>query len=167
MEKIAVSPTLIWYYHICKREVWLMAHQIVPDQDNTNINIGRTIAEHSYSRQRKEIRVGSAVIDVWEKDGDEFVISEVKKSSRFKESARWQLTYYLYLLKTEAGIDARGQLRFPEEKKTESVKLTDEACKQIEEICAEIQKIIGHDRPPALEKTKYCRKCGYFEYCWV
>lgn len=26
-----VTGTLIWYYYICKREVWLMFHQIAPD----------------------------------------------------------------------------------------------------------------------------------------
>ncbi len=32
--EIHVNGTLIWYYFICQREVWLMGHQLNPDEDN-------------------------------------------------------------------------------------------------------------------------------------
>jgi len=162
-----ISPYVVQAHFICKRQVWLISHQILPDQYNEYIDIGRTIAKHSYPRKRKEIRLAHAVIDVWEKDGWDFVVSEVKKSSRAKESARMQLLYYLYLLEREAGIKARGELRFPEEKRKEEVVLTEQAVAEIEKICADIRKIVSRDTPPPLEKNKYCRKCGYREYCWV
>jgi hypothetical protein len=38
-----VNGTLIWYYYICKRQVWLMAHALVPDQEDDNIRQGRDI----------------------------------------------------------------------------------------------------------------------------
>ncbi|RKX92245.1 MAG: CRISPR-associated protein Cas4, partial [Spirochaetes bacterium] len=41
-----IIPTLIWYYYICPREVWLMAHEINPEQDNPLVEIGRTFHEH-------------------------------------------------------------------------------------------------------------------------
>jgi CRISPR-associated exonuclease Cas4 len=40
-----VNGTLVWYYSICKREVWLMSRNISPDQRDTNIDIGRFIHE--------------------------------------------------------------------------------------------------------------------------
>ena len=54
-----VNGTLMWYYMICKREVWLMSRNIVPDQKDTNIDIGRFIHETSYTRNKKEIEFGN------------------------------------------------------------------------------------------------------------
>lgn len=48
-----VNGTHIWYYFICKREVWLIAHQIAADQEDDNLEIGRFISETSYQRQKK------------------------------------------------------------------------------------------------------------------
>lgn len=48
-----VNGTLFWYYNICKREVWLMTHQIVPDQQNDNISFGRFLHETTYQRNKK------------------------------------------------------------------------------------------------------------------
>ena len=53
------------------------------------------------------------------------VVGEVKKTSKFKESARMQLLYYLKQLK-DMGIQATGFLAFPKEKKKEEIILTAE-----------------------------------------
>jgi len=29
-----ITGTLIWYYYICPREVWLMAHELNPNQED-------------------------------------------------------------------------------------------------------------------------------------
>ncbi|NWF99168.1 MAG: Dna2/Cas4 domain-containing protein, partial [Nitrospirae bacterium] len=31
---MTLPATLIWYYYICHREVWLMSRQLTPWQDN-------------------------------------------------------------------------------------------------------------------------------------
>ena len=128
--KIHITGTLIWYYYVCKREVWLMGHQINPDEDNPNIALGRFIHDFSYSRleKRKELNFGHSKIDFLKTDGNEVVVCEVKKSSRHKKSARMQLLFYLNEL-SELGIKARGELRFPQERKIEHVILDDEAKK--------------------------------------
>lgn len=111
-----VTGTLIWYYFICKRETWLMIHQIAPDEEDENLEIGRFIHEYRYQRDKKEIEVDSIKIDKLKKRGGQTIIQEVKKSSKFLESSRNQLLYYLYTLK-QMGIEAKGELLFPEEKK--------------------------------------------------
>jgi CRISPR/Cas system-associated exonuclease Cas4 (RecB family) len=35
-----ITGTLLWYYAICKREVWLMAHSIAPDEENQALEMG-------------------------------------------------------------------------------------------------------------------------------
>ena len=56
----AVTGTLVWYYCVCPRQAWLMARHLVPDEDDTNIEIGRFIHETAYRREKKEITLGHA-----------------------------------------------------------------------------------------------------------
>src|SRR5690606_14034160 len=101
-----VTGTHIWYYFICKREVWLMTHQIEPDQEDVNIEIGRFLSEISYQRHKKEIQIGNLKIDRLRKSGNEIIIGEVKKSSRYEKSAYYQLFYYIESMR-KMGINVR------------------------------------------------------------
>jgi CRISPR-associated exonuclease Cas4 len=93
--QVGVGGTLIWYYFICKRQVWLISHQLTPDQDDTNIAIGRLIDRTAYEREKKELVVGSSKMDIFSIIDGQLVIGEVKKSSRYRDSARMQLAFYL------------------------------------------------------------------------
>ncbi|MCX7641907.1 MAG: CRISPR-associated protein Cas4, partial [Elusimicrobiales bacterium] len=55
--------TLVWYYYICKREVWLMSRNLEPDQSNPFIEIGRILSEDSYKYEKKEIKIDNMVLD--------------------------------------------------------------------------------------------------------
>ena len=123
--EINVSGTLVWYYYICPREVWLIGHQITPDQDNANVSLGRFIQNYSYPRERKELAVGHSKMDVFKIAGGELIIGEVKKTSKYRRSARMQLAFYLDELK-QRGVNAKGELRFPREKQREEVLLDEE-----------------------------------------
>jgi len=165
MEEIEIGGTLIWYYYICRREVWLMGHSIIPDQENDNIIIGKTIDETSYAREKKQINVGHSKIDVLHMENGKIVIGEVKKSSRYRQSARMQLAFYLANLR-ERGIEAEGELRFPKEKLRETVVLDDITQTELEFIQNEIKNIMALPRPLPPEKQKNCANCAYAEYCW-
>lgn len=165
MEDIKINGTLIWYYYICKREVWLMAHNLTPDQDNQYIDLGRFIHENSYTREKKEISLGNIKIDVINKKDGHVLIGEVKKSSRFIESAKMQLAYYLWELKKH-GIEGTGILMFPKERKREEITLTEELIEELKNVEKDILRIIYEPKPYAPEKNKYCRSCGYNEFCW-
>lgn len=160
-----VNGTLIWYYYICKREVWLMGHQIIPDQENDNVLIGKIIAEYSYAREKKEVVVDNIKIDVLELADGKFCISEVKKSSRYKQSAKMQLAFYMSKLK-ERGIEAKGELRFPKEKIREEVVLDPPTEAELLKVAEDITIILNEERPVQPEKQKFCRNCAYAEFCW-
>lgn len=160
-----ITGTYLWYYTICKREVWLLSHQIQADQQDENMDIGRFIHETSYSRDKKEIKIGAGNIDFIRKRNGQYVVSEIKKSSKFLESAKMQLLYYLYDLEKD-GLKAKGEIRIPEEKKVFTIELNKENIKKIEEACTEILKIINMDKPLLPKKIKYCGKCAYQELCW-
>lgn len=161
-----VTGTLVWYYHICKREVWLMARHLVPDQDQENIQIGRIIGENTYPRDKKELDLGNAKLDLIRTENGDLVVGEVKKSSRFVESASKQLLFYLLQLR-EMGINARGELLIPEEKKKINVILDEAGEAEIKSTVQDIELIVSWESAPAPVKNKYCKNCAYSEFCWA
>lgn len=94
---------------------------------------------------------------------------EVKKSSKLKEPARWQLKYYLYLLRKVGGVEAvGGVISYPKEGTREEIELTDEDVRTLEGgALKEIERIISLENPPPAEKKPYCRRCAYRDFCWV
>lgn len=143
-----------------------MARNITPDESDPNIEIGRFIHEQAYRRERKEISLGHIKIDILKRGGNEVIVGEVKKSSKFIDSARMQLLFYLHEL-AELGIEARGELLFPEERKRIAVELDAESNRQLEKIKAEILDIIHLPVPPAPIKEPHCTPCAYREICWA
>lgn len=165
MQDISVTGTLIWYYFICSRQVWLMARQMNPDEDDPNMDLGRFIHEQSYKREKKEISLGNIKIDIMRKDRNQLIIGEVKKSSKFDKSARMQLAYYLWQLE-QLGISARGELYFPKEKKKLEVVLTEELKGELEASVKDILRIAYLEKIPELKKINWCKNCAYKEFCW-
>ncbi len=143
-----------------------MVHNIAADQDNESMDIGRFISEHTYTRNKKEISIGNIKIDRLRKEGEQLIVGEVKKSSTYLKSARFQLLHYLDTLRN-MGIEAKGELLFPEERKKEIVEWSIESKKELDQAIEGIQKIASLPIPPSPGKNIFCRKCAYREYCWA
>lgn len=163
---VRVVGSLVQAYHICPRQAWLMSRQICPDEDNVYLQLGRLIGAQSYGRERKEVRLEHLNIDLVRRGGRDFVVGEVKKSSRAREAARMQLAFYLYELR-EMGIEAEGELLFPEERRRERLILDENLSRQVENLKARILALIGQDKAPLPEKIRFCGKCAYAEFCWA
>lgn len=161
-----VNGTMLWYYNICKREVWLMSREIVPDQDNENIDYGRFLHEHSFKRNDKEISFGNVKFDVVFHSKNELIIGETKKTSKYQEASKWQLMYYLKVL-NDAGINAKGVLLYPEEKKRVNVELDEISLNKLEIMSNEIENISQLESPPEVNNNPFCKNCGYKEYCFA
>ena len=39
-------------------------------------------------------------------------------------------------------------------------------CKRKLWLIKDIEAIINRDKPPSVEKVKYCRNCTYNDFCW-
>ena len=164
-ETLRIGGTLLWYYSICHREVWLLSHSIFADQTDENLTLGRLIDQNSYSREKHQIVFGDNKFDfMTQKDGS-LVISEVKKSSKAEKASMLQLAHYLYELEKE-GITASGLLLYPKEKKQTRVTLTCELRSSLESAYANIKQISAMPYPPLPDKCRFCAKCAYAEYCW-
>ncbi len=162
---LEVNGTMMWYYHICPREVWLIGRQITPYKEDDNMEMGRYISEKSYKRERKEVEIGPVKIDVLSARNGRVVVGEIKKSSKYMESAKMQLLLYLDILQ-KAGIEAEGELRVPLERKRERVVLDEENKKKLEHAKRDILRILYLGKPPEPKKVNWCTKCAYREFCW-
>jgi CRISPR-associated exonuclease Cas4 len=160
----AITGTLVWYYFVCKREVWLMSHGITPDEDFSSLEIGRAIHEIHYERMLKEVSLEGIKLDLLKRG--EMVVCEVKTSSKFLQAAKFQLLYYLYRL-GEMGLKMRGEIRIPREKRKMKVYLNEENRNALLKALKEIKEIVNSEKPPAPEKNPFCRRCAYREFCWV
>jgi CRISPR-associated exonuclease Cas4 len=164
MQKI--TGTLIWYYYICPREVWLMAHEINPEQENPLLELGRLIHDDAYPREKKGFETAGIKIDLIKKGEKRTIVGEIKKSSRSLKSATMQLAYYLFRLK-EMGIKASGEILFPKEKKRIKVELDEAIERELKKAFSRIEKIFLSNKPPEPKKIRYCRNCAYREFCWA
>lgn len=164
-----LTGTLLWYWSICRREAWLMAHEINPDEDNPYLELGRFLSQKAYPRaRRRELNLPGMKLDMVEEEGDaqgHVVVAEIKKSSRFLGAARLQLLFYLWRL-SEEGIPARGELRIPREKKRLSVELDDTGLQHLEQAIAGLEALIQDPLPPEPRRIPFCRRCAYREFCW-
>lgn len=131
------------------------------------VKMGKAIHETSYSRENKEKVIDSRIAVDFVKKGNALILHEVKKSRRLEKAHKFQLLYYLYYLKRTKGITAEGVIDYPAERHKTEVKLTEEEEREIESIIEKINAIVTQPEQPKAEKKRYCRKCSYFQLCWV
>ncbi len=163
---MVANGTLVWYYFVCKREVWLMGRGLIPPQDNPLLDEGRTISEIFFKRLKnyKEILIdGKIKVDILRKSA----VMEVKKSSKYLEASVMQLKFYLYYFRKFKGLDMVGYLVFPKERRKMKVKLEDRDISMMESVIQEIERIVGMDSPPPPKRIPYCKNCAFKEICWV
>ena len=163
--KKQISGTMFYYYFVCKRKLWFFSNEIQLEEDNEDVILGKLIDENSYSKELKHILIDNTVNIDFIKDWK--ILHEVKKQKSIEEAGVWQLKYYLYFLKIRGINIEKGILDYPKLKKREEVFLSKDDEKKIKEILSEIEKITLMEKPPELEKLKICKKCAYFEYCYI
>lgn len=163
---IRITGSMVQAYMVCPRQAWLTSRQICPDEDNVYLALGRLIDQQSYGREKKEIRLGHLCLDLIRRGSKQLVVGEVKKSSRAREAARFQLAFYLHEL-AAMGIKAEGELLFPEERRKERVLLDEAMSVQVAQIKLEITALLNREYPPLPEKIRFCSKCAYAELCWA
>ena len=89
-----INGTMYSYSFLCNRKLWFYTKDIVMEDTNENVMIGKIIDEESYKRDKKHLYLDDLVcIDIVRDN----VICEIKKSSAKKDMAIEQLKYYLYI----------------------------------------------------------------------
>lgn len=162
-----MNGTIINYYFHCKRQCYLFAHRLNLEDNSEIVKIGRAIHEEKASvSKNSEIKIEQIVID---KMTSEYLI-ELKKSDADVEASKWQLLYYLKILK-EKGIERKGKLEFVEKKnqnkKTMIYELNSEAEKDLEQHIKNIEELLEKKELPEVMNKPSCKKCAYYEYCYI
>ena len=158
-----ITGTMYAYSYLCWRKLWFFAKDIVMEQENENVIIGKLIDQESYRREKKHLYLDDIVCIGIVKDN---VICEIKKSSSQREMAIQQLKYYLYLL-NKKGIEVKGELLVPKENHKEMIVLNENDILEIDKQLERIKRICNEVTPPEIINNKICKKCAYFELCYI
>lgn len=158
-----ITGTMYAYSFLCWRKLWFFAKDIVMEQENENVIIGKLIDQESYRREKKHLYLDDIVCIDIVKDN---VICEIKKSSSQREMAIQQLKYYLYLL-NKKGIEVKGELLVPKENHKEMIVLNENDILEIDKQLERIKRICNEVTPPEIINNKICKKCAYFELCYI
>ena len=162
----SINGTQINYYFICKTKLWLFSHNMQMEQESDNVSLGKQLHENSYKNE-KEFLIDNLINVDFIKNKNPIEIHEVKKTKSMEKSHEFQLLYYMHYLKKEKDIpNTIGYLNYPNIREKIKVELTDEKESQIEEVLDDIHNIINSDIPKP-KKSRICRKCAYFEFCFA
>lgn len=162
-----ITGTQVAYYIVCKRKLWLFSHQIQMEGFSNDVLIGKIISEESFKREKyKEIDIESLKID-YLKIGDKIIVNEIKKSKKLEESHIWQVKYYIYMLRNLGLNCSYGIIHYPKLFKKLKVEYKEEDSIKIEEAIVKIKEIINTQKPPEIINKPYCKRCSYFELCYV
>ena len=78
------------------------------------------------------------------------------------------MKYYLYVLR-ELNVDGfTGEIDYPKQKQVKEVSLSDKDILQIKSYCEDIKHINTLETPPEqLNKKSICKKCAYYDLCFI
>ncbi|MDN5304620.1 MAG: CRISPR-associated exonuclease Cas4 [Fusobacteriaceae bacterium] len=165
IEKTKITGLMVYYYFVCKRKLWLFSNGITFEEGNDLVALGKLLDENTYSREKKHISIDNTINIDFIKDWE--ILHEIKKSRTIEEANIWQIKYYLWFLQ-QRGIDIKkGVLDYPKLKIRLDVTLSEEDKKEIEKIIVEISEILTNKKSPEKIKSKICKKCAYYEYCFI
>ena len=162
-----INGTIINYYFHCKRQCYLHGNRLNMEDNSEQVKIGKAIhEERAENKNNTEIAIDNIRLDKLTKE----YLTEVKKSDADAEAAKWQLLYYLKVLKTK-GVIRKGKLEFAEKNKKDKkiiiIELTYEVEKELDKYIDEIEQLLNQDRIPECINKSTCKKCAYYEYCYI
>lgn len=162
------TGTQIAYLHLCHRKLWLFANGITMEQTSALVAEGKLIDENSYNHRAQkwqELAIENIKIDHY--DAKNGVVREVKKSNKKELIHIAQVKYYLFVLERNGIKATYGLLEYPKLRTTEEVWLTEEDRVKIPLWEKQVEEIVAQEVCPALERKSVCKKCAYFEFCFV
>lgn len=160
-----ITGLMVYYYEVCKRKLWYFTNDIQLEENNSNVILGKLLEENSYTRDEKKINIDGVInIDFIR---SKKILHEIKKSNSIEPASILQVQYYLYYLEKKGLVGLKGILDYPLLKQTVEVNLTDSDRENLENIIIGIKEILRKESPPILEKKNICKKCAYFDLCFV
>ena len=163
-KELLIRGIEINYFYICKTKLWYFAKGITMEQESDFVDLGKFLHEKSYFGEEKEVQIGTINID-FIKRKNIIEVHEVKKGKSMEKAHEMQALYYLYYLK-RYGIEAKAILNYPKLREIKEI-ILDGRGEEVEDAIKEVEKIKSMPNPPKPKKSKICKKCAYYELCWI
>ena len=163
-----VTGTHINYYFVCKRKLWLFGNGMNMEHTSEAVYEGKLIHKKSYpqrSERYEELEIEGCKIDFY--DAHNKIVHEIKKSDKIELAHEWQVKYYIFVLERHGVEGVTGILEYPMLRQTNRVDLTVDSRQQIIDMEIEIQQLIESDSCPPVINSQICKKCSYYEFCYV
>ena len=159
-----ITGTIVNYYYHCSRQCWLFYHRINLEDNSEDVRIGRVL--HELKTDKEELSIENIRLDKINKE----YVTEIKKSDSDMNASLHQLYFYLMKLK-EKGIIRKGKLECIEKNKIEHkitfIELNDQIEDKLNYEYESIIKLINSENAPKAILKKGCKKCAYYEYCFI
>ena len=160
-----ITGIMVYYYFVCKKKLWYFANQIQMEQNSELVEIGKIIDETSYENQEKHILIDNTInIDFIKNSA---ILHEVKKTKSIEEASIWQVKYYMYYLEQKGVENVRAKIDFPLIRETKDITLDNEDRQALKNIITNIRKIINSNVPIDVAQDKKCKKCAYYDLCYI
>jgi len=170
LSDIRITGTEVHYFVLCPRKLWWFSHGIEQEHSSGNtgaesVAMGQLVHQDSYpSKTKKEILIDDLLRIDFTEGGE---VHEIKKSRGAHKATLYQLLYYLYYLKSEKGLVKSGIIDYPKQRRRETVELTGEYEREIEELLIQAKAVKERNTPPDISQPiPICKKCAYEDLCW-
>lgn len=160
-----VTGMMVYYYFVCKRKLWYFVNEIQMEQNSELVALGNLLDEESYKREKKGFLIDNTIHVDFINNGTK--LHEVKKTKAIEEAGIWQLKYYMYYLEKRGVKEIEAEIDYPLLKRKLEVVLENEDKQALERIIKEIEKIVQENKPPQMENEKKCKKCAYYDLCYI
>ena len=160
-----ITGMMIYYYFICHRKLWYFLNEINMEQNSELVSMGKILDESTHSRDKKGIMIDNTINIDFIKNGA--VLYEVKKTKSIEEAGIWQLKYYMYYLGKRGVKNISAKIDYPLLRETKEIILEDNDRKVLDDIEKNIEDIFKQETVPKCINKKICKKCAYFDLCYV
>ncbi len=166
---MTLTGTHINYYYHCHHHLWLFAHSINMEQNSDAVTMGKFISESTYKKEDHEIQIstdgGEIVLDFY--DEKTKTIHEVKKSDKMEELHLWQVKHYISVLEEKGITGVTGEIDYPKLREKVKVELSDSDRERLNQIKADVERIVALSLPPEVINKPFCKNCSYYDLCYV
>jgi CRISPR-associated exonuclease Cas4 len=100
-------------------------------------------------------------------DVKEKMIHEIKRSDKIEQAHEWQAKFYIYLLELNGIEGAMAILEYPKLRITKKVSISLVDKEYLKLIIIKIMSLMKSEICPLRINSKICKKCSYFELCYV
>jgi len=169
LEEQHITGTMVAYYFICKRKLWLFAKGLNMENVSENANVvkGKLLHETRFQReQNREFTFDNIKIDFLVY-GDQVYVHEIKKSKKFENAHTWQLKFYIFSLRQKNVNCSGGVIHYPASMRKVEIEYEPEDDLKIREALGDIASLLKKDSLPPKTGKKICSKCAYFDFCFA